>query len=136
MKKFSFEIIEGYRNGGQKIEQSIRYALTGKIIKADNLPATIGADCNGYQIKSARATICKGDHLGAVRPWVCFERCNGYIYGTQDGTAYIMTKKEYMDFAITFGTITRDSQKNGGASKIRFGHETQKMREYLKERAE
>ena len=136
MKKFNFEIVDGYKNNGQKIEQSIRYALTGKIIKADNLPATVGADCNGYQIKSARATVCKGEKIDDCRIKICFERCNGYIYGTLDGIGYIMTKEEYRDFVLKFGTVTRESNKNGGNAKIRFGHETKALREYLDERAE
>lgn len=132
MTTFKFEILNGYRNRGQNIEQSIRYALTGEVCKADNKPATLCGDCGDYQIKSARATICKGfdiaHHLKA-------DAAKAYIYGTQDGVAYIMTKAEYKEFAEAFGEKTRESKQNGGAEKIRLRHESKALLNWLAERA-
>lgn len=54
-----------YSNNGQHAEQIARYTLTGKIEKADNKPFTVGGDVDDIQIKSARATICKGTDLDA-----------------------------------------------------------------------
>lgn len=118
-----------YKNNGQHAEQVLRYTLTGQIIKADNIPAEKGGDCLDIQIKSARATICKGKDLTA---WLAKDGARRYAYVTNDfGTAYIMNKAEWLKFAQTFGTITRDSKKNGEAEKIRLGHETNAMRGYL-----
>lgn len=142
MKKFNFEIIDGYRNNGQKLEQSVRYALTGAIVKADNIPATIASDCNGYQIKSARATIAS--NCGTKEPantankraqiiagWLVHDVARAYIYATADGTAYVMDVDEYLTFTANFSTVTRDSSKNGGRYKIRLRYETVTMREWL-----
>lgn len=132
MTHFTFRRLGNYTNNGQDIEQSIRYAMTGAIEKADNLRHDLGSDCNGYQIKSARATVCKGTD---IRAYLATDASNAYIYGTLDGTAYVMTTAEYITFVDTFGTTTRESAKNGGAEKIRLGHETKKMLEWLKAKA-
>ena len=131
MRKFNFNYLNNYTNHGQNAEQSIRYALTGVIARADNLAHNRGADCEDYQIKSARASICKGTDLLA---YLATDKANEYIYGTKDGTAYIMSRAEYIDFVRVFGTETNESGKNGNGRKIRLKHETQAMLAYLAER--
>ena len=121
-----------YRNNGQHMEQWVRYTLTGETAKADNLAHDKGADCMGYQIKSARATVCKGTDLVA---YLATDMATAYIYATLDGVAYVMTKTEYIAFVEVFGTVTRESSKNGGAEKIRLKHETPALLTYLAERA-
>lgn len=128
MQKIHFQYLNNYHNHGQNAEQSIRFALTGEIVKADNLRYDLGADCLNYQIKSARATVCKGTDLDA---YLDKDASTAYIYATQDGIAYIMDRAKYTAFIKEFGTVTRESSKNGGAEKIRLGHETVKMREWL-----
>lgn len=128
MTKFNFTLLNNYKNNGQNIEQSIRFTLTGKIEKADNIAHNKGTDCLEYQIKSARATVCKGRNL---KEYLNEDANKAYIYGTLDGTAYIMSRQEYENFIAIFGTLTRESEKNGGGEKIRLGHETKKMREWL-----
>lgn len=127
----AIEFTRVYKNGGQYLEQKMRYALTGEIVKADNRPSTKSADCLHYQIKSARATVCRGldlaSHLQA-------DKATEYIYITKQERAYIMSKIEYAEFVGEFGTVTRESQKNGGHEKIRLGHETSKMLQWLAER--
>ena len=132
MKTFRFTYLNNYRNHGQNAEQSIRFTLTGEICKADNLPHDLGADCLNYQIKSARATVCKGEDLGA---YLDRDASTAYIYATNDGTAYIMDRAEYTAFVEAFGTVTADSTKNGGQNKIRLGHESAKLLAWLAERA-
>lgn len=121
-----------YRNNGQHAEQWFRYTLTGETYKADNLEHDKGADCMGYQIKSARATVCKGMD---IRAYLATDKATAYAYVTTDGIAYIMTKTEYIAFIEVFGTVTRESTKNGGAEKIRLKHETPALLAYLAERA-
>ena len=132
MTKFTFTYLNNYRNHGQNAEQSVRFALTGEIHKADNIRFDISADVLNFQIKSARATICKGTDL---EKYLDLDASTAYIYATKQGTAYILSRTEYTAFVKAFGTVTVDSTKNGGAQKIRLGHETQKMLAWLAELA-
>lgn len=118
-----------YKNNGQHAEQVFRYTVTGEIAKADNKPAWMCGDCLDIQIKSARATVCKGTDLDQ---YLATDAARRYAYVASDfSTAYIMSKAEWKSFAGKFGTITRESGKNGGAEKIRLGHETKEMRDWL-----
>lgn len=128
MTHFRFHYLNNYRNHGQDAEQSVRFVLTGEVAKADNLRYDLGADCLNYQIKSARATVCKGADLES---YLDRDASSAYIYATEDGVAYVMSRAEYTEFVKTFGTVTKDSAKNGGAEKIRLKHETPAMRDWL-----
>jgi hypothetical protein len=132
MKKFFFEYLNNYANHGQNAEQSIRHKLTGEIAKADNVAHDKGTDCLTYQIKSARATVCKGTDIKAYLATDC---ATEYIYGTNDGVAYVMSRTEYIEFVEVFGTVTRESSRNGGAEKIRLKSESVALLAYLAERA-
>ena len=117
-----------YKNNGQHCEQWFRFTLTGKIEKADNLAHDKGTDLLHYSIKSARATVCKGTDLTA---YLDTDKATEYVYVTKNGTAYIMNRTEYTAFVETFGTVTTESAKNGGQSKIRLGHETTALLQWL-----
>ena len=121
-----------YKNNGQRLEQIARFNLTGKIIKADNRKATECSDCNGFQIKSARATICKGTDIKAH---IESDAAQAYIYITAELIAYTMSKSEYFEFTTKFATLTRESPKNGGAVKMRLKSESRVMIEWLEARA-
>ena len=131
MTTFRFQYLNNYTNHGQNAEQSIRFTLTGEIAKADNLRHDLGADCLNFQIKSARATVCKGEDLEG---YLDRDASTAYIYATNEGTAYIMNRAEYTEFVKEFGTLTVESAKNGGTKKIRLRHETAAMLEWLAER--
>ena len=132
MTTFNFTYLNNYRNHGQNAEQSVRFELTGEIAKADNLAHDLGADCLNYQIKSARATVCKGTDLTA---YLDRDASTAYIYATKEGRAYVMNRAEYTAFCNTFATVTRESGKNGGSEKLRLGHETPRLLAWLAERA-
>lgn len=132
MKQFNFRLLNNYKNRGQDIEQSIRYTLTNTICKADNVAYDKGTDCLNYQIKSARATVCKGLDLKA---YLDRDQATAYIYGTLNGKAYEMNREEYENFVSEFGTVDRESSKNGGKTKIRLKHETTAMLKWLEDRA-
>lgn len=122
-------IAREYKNNGQHAEQVFRFTLTGELTKADNLRHDLGADCLDIQIKSARATVCKGTDLDA---YLAMDAAKRYAYVTSDfAKAYVMDRAEWKAFATRFGTVTRESAKNGGSEKIRLGHETNEMREWL-----
>lgn len=129
MTKFHFTYLGNYKNHGQDAEQSVRFILTGEICKADNLAHHLGADCLNFQIKSARATVCNGtDLLG----YLAMDAATAYIYATCDGTAYVMSKEEYIEFVTCFGVVDHASSKNGGADKLRLKHEGKAMLEWLR----
>lgn len=118
-----------YKNRGQQAELVYRFTVTGQVCKADNTPSWISGDCGSTQVKSARATICKGRNIAAH---IAADAATEYAYVTADFTiAYIMTPVEWLKFATLFGTVTRESQANGGAEKTRLGKETRAMREWL-----
>jgi hypothetical protein len=132
MTTFRFNYLNNYANHGQNAEQSIRYALTGTIERADNVAHNKGTDCLTYQIKSARASVCKGTDLKA---YLDMDAATAYIYGTQNGTAYIMSREEYEEFCGEFATPTTESAKNGGGAKLRLKSESKALLEWLSARA-
>ena len=122
-----------YANNGQHAEQVVRFTLTGEICKADNLEHTLGGDVLDIQIKSARATICKGTDVDA---YLALDGANRFAYVTKDfGTAYIMSRAEWAEFCKTFGQVAHESTKNGGAVKLRLPDEPKAVREWLAARA-
>ena len=134
MRKFIIHdtIKRQYKNNGQYIEQLVRYALTGQVLKADNIAYDRGTDCLNYQIKSARATVCKGVDIIA---YINAEKASLFLYVTKSLVAYEMNKAEYVLFCQTFGTVTRESEKNGGEPKIRLKSESKALLQWLTERA-
>jgi hypothetical protein len=118
-----------YTNNGQHYEQLYRFNKSGKICKADNRP---GADYEDIQIKSARATICKGTDL---KSHIENDTAKRYVYVTKNLVAYEMSKSEYLEFTIMFATLTRESSKNGGGEKMRLKSESKAMIEWLRAKA-
>lgn len=118
-----------YANNGQHKEQVCRFYLSGKICKADNKE---GCDYANIQIKSARATICKGTD---IRGYVMNDAATYYIYVTNNLIGYKMNKAEYIEFCEKFATLTRESAKNGGAEKMRLKSESKEMLEWLRAKA-
>lgn len=129
MRTFNFKYLNNYANHGQNAEQSVRMELTGELCKADNLPHHLGGDCLNFQIKSARATICKGLDLKA---YLDMDGATAYIYADKDGTAWVMDRAEYTAFCTEFATATYESQQNGGGEKLRLKSESSKMMAWLK----
>lgn len=131
--KLKLDMPRQYPNAGQHAEQLFIYTATGEIRKASNLPFTKGGDFEDIQIKSARATVCKGLDLDSH---LQKDKAQRYAYVRADfKVAYIMSPTEWREFVSQFGTITRESSKNGGAEKIRLKQETEQMREWLERRA-
>ena len=117
-----------YANNGQHLEQCARYFFTGEIAKADNKPHTDGGDIDDIQIKTARATVCKGLD---IEKYLEADGAKRYAYITKDLTMYIMNRSEYIEFCTTFGTATKESAKNGGADKIRLKPESKNLLTWL-----
>lgn len=131
MKVYQLQPIERhYANNGQHLEQVYRFNKTGLIEKADNRKNA--PDCGTVQIKCARATICHGtDYVTEI----ALNPAESYAYITATLTCYEMTKTEFTEFVTEFGTATFESKKNGGSAKIRLGHETTRLLQWLASRA-
>ena len=115
-----------YKNNGQHLEQLYRYNVSGKMMKADNLK---GNDLGSVQIKSARASVCKGLDFES---FILNDTALVYAYVVADGSkAYEMNKTEWIEFVSMFGTVITESNKNGGAVKIRLSTETKRIVAYL-----
>lgn len=116
------EINRTYKNNGQHLEQVYRYTLTNRLEKADNRPEP---DIDNIQIKSARATVCKGTNYNE---FIMNDKATVYAYVMKDGKkAYEMNKTEYIEFVEKFGTVTTESASNGGAVKTRLKSESKEM---------
>ena len=127
--KLNNSIERQYKNNGQHAEQVMRFTLTGEIVKADNKPHSFGGDVLDIQIKSQKATVCKGYDINA---YLAMDGASRYAYVTADfGTAYVMDKAEYIAFVNEFGCKTRESQKNGGGEKIQLLSESKRMMEWF-----
>jgi hypothetical protein len=131
METLKIEYLGNYANHGQDAEQSFRFAVTGQLEKADNLHHSLGGDCLDMQIKSARATVCKGLDLKA---YLDLDGAKRFVYVTNDGTAYIMSRTEYELFCTEFATPTTESVKNGGQPKLRLKSESKALLEWLASR--
>lgn len=122
-----------YKNNGQHAEQVMRFTLTGEIVKADNKSHKLGGDVLDIQIKSQKATVCKGYDINA---YLALDGANRFAYVTSDfATAYVMSKAEYIEFVKEFGCKTRESTKNGGGEKIQLLSESKRMLEWFGARA-
>lgn len=56
---------------------------------------------------------------------------NHFAYVTADGTCYMMSLGEFKKFVYAFCRVERESEKNGGAMKIRCRKESKKMVKWL-----
>lgn len=122
-----------YNNVGQQAEVVVSFTLYGTYKKADNISHEKCGDIDDIQIKSARATVCKGRNISA---YLENDGAKRFAYVVKDfSRMYIMAKAEYIEFVEKFGTLTRESSKNGGTEKIRLKHESKEMLEWLGARA-
>lgn len=127
--KLSTDIERTYANNGQHAEQIARFTLTGEIVKADNKPFTTGGDVLDIQVKSARATVCKGLDIKAH---IELDKANCYGYVLADfSKMYVMTPAEWIKFVEKFAKPTTESSKNGGGVKLKLPHESKAMREWF-----
>lgn len=137
MKK-SFRMYERrYPNNGQEAERVTSLNLLGLDRKADNRPFWAGADVGVLQVKTAKATICKGVD---IRAHVREDVAEYYCYVLKDLSAcYIMHPITWIRFVERFAYKTRDSVgkrgerggSNGGHEKLKLYDETKAMRQWL-----
>jgi len=106
-----------YANNGLHKEQWLAYVLTGVHRKADNKPFSDGGDIGLIQVKSSRATICKGDTLNAIYDHMSVDKAEVFAYVCDDmRTVYYMTRSEYVEFVLEFASVVADSSGRRGSS--------------------
>lgn len=102
----------------------------------------VNANGIGYSVKASgfslmSGTLCEGktefDEI-----WKLYKarvHSTRFVYVTKDGIAYIMNINEFEKFVYEFCKVEKESQKNGGYSKIRCKKESNKMVEWLSKNA-
>jgi hypothetical protein len=128
-----------YSNNGMQKEIEFIFTVSGEIKKHDNIAYNKGSDYQNTSIKASGFSLASGlkakDFNGQIKEYFENVHSNEFAYVTNDYIAYIMNKEEFKEFLINFSTLTRESTKNGGMAKIRARKESQKMRDWLSERA-
>lgn len=130
-----------YKNNGAHAQQALDFTLTGHIRPHDNVKWNEGSDIPELHmsVKTDRFTLAS-DLIGEtisdkVDDYFNRTASNVFAYVATTGIAYIMNPTEFKAFMLTFCKLERDSSKNGGRMKVRFPHETEKVREWLSQKA-
>ena len=114
--------------------------------KHDASPYYADSDVNvgdaHISLKASKFTLMSGNLCEGLTDfdaiWALYEHkthSNTFVYVDADYTAYEMNMVEFKTFVYTFCHIERESEKNGGAYKIRCKAESKKMLQWLSERA-
>lgn len=101
-------------------------------------------DANGkhISIKASAFTLMSGSLCNGIEDfdgiWNLYEshvHSDTFAYITADFTVYEMNLGEFKQFVYTFARTERESEKNGGAMKIRLRKESGKMLKWLADKA-
>lgn len=130
-----------YTNNGQHAEQTLAYALTGEIRAHDNVPFDKGSDIPEYHmsVKSSKASLMSGNRCesqtkeGIIAEFIAKSASTCFAYVVADFTvAYVMNGNEFAEFCHEFGSLTRESTKNGGKAKVQLRAESAKTLAWFK----
>ena len=132
-----------HNNNGINKEQCLDFHLNGRHGKHDNLRWYEGSDLpeQKMSVKSARFSLTAGGQLRGesleemLTDFFARVASERFAYVTETYTVYEMNATEFREFVLTFGTIEKDSSKNGGRKKIKAKSESQKMIEWFEMRA-
>lgn len=102
----------------------------------------LDADGKHISIKASAFTLMSGSLCEGIEDfdgiWNLYEsrvHSDTFAYITADFTVYEMTIGEFKQFVYTFARTERESEKNGGAMKIRLRKESGKMLKWLADKA-
>ena len=130
-----------YTNNGQHAEQTLAYALTGEIRAHDNVPFDKGSDIPEYHmsVKSSKASLMSGNRCesqtkeGIIAELIAKSASTCFAYVVADfSVAYVMNGNEFAEFCTEFGSLTRESTKNGGKAKVQLRAESAKTLAWFK----
>ena len=146
MTTYNFAPASAPKNHGIAVEWGIcsHYGITR--VAHDHAAYDKDSDVNfgdkHMSVKASKFTLMSGSLCEGRETfdgiWELFaERThsNTFVYGAQTGKAYEMNLDEFKRFVYTFCTVQRESEKNGGAAKIRCRAESKKMLDWLEARA-
>ena len=114
--------------------------------KHDAKPYNVASDLEineeKISIKASKFSLMSGKLCNGLTSfdeiWKLYEtntHSNKVVYITEDFTAYEMTITEFKTFVYTFCKTEKESEKNGGAIKIRCKTESKKMIEWFQAKA-
>lgn len=116
-----------YKNHGNNAEYACG-AFYGVEAKPNNRSHKLGGDVLGFQVKSARATVCEGLDFNA---YLAEDAADSFIYVTKTFKGYVMSRSEYAEFLRLFSYAGLSSKKNGEKPVLRLKSESRKMLEWL-----
>lgn len=134
------ENVSTARNNGIRMEQNLRYALTGHMAdRHDSTPFDKGSDIEELHmsVKSAKATLVAASMMsaktfeGQVEEYFSRVASKAFAYVTKDNVAYIMNATEFRAFVEKFGSFQQESEKNGGGYKVRLKSESKALLNWL-----
>lgn len=136
MDKMVLARVSTARKQADRKEDDFRFALTNVCThKHDNVEFSQGADVLDYSIKTSHASLpstLKGETITEkLADMYKRDYANKYVYISNDNVAYIMNKCEFTAFVTEFGRLEKDSQKNGGNTKVRILRESSRMLAWL-----
>lgn len=134
--------MEVSRNAGDNREWSVCSYVGAERTKHDSSDYRKTSDIvvgdRHISVKSSAFTLMSGNMCEGEQTldgiWSVYERnthSNEFAYVTQDFVAYFMSLDEFKRFVYAFCRTERESEKNGGAMKIRCRKESKKMVEWL-----
>lgn len=106
--------------------------------KHDSAPYNVASDVvigeEKISIKASKFSLMSGKLCNGLTEfnaiWELYEanvHSNKFVYITEDFTAYEMTIAEFKSFVFEFCKTEKESEKNGGAMKIRCKTESKKV---------
>ena len=126
-------------NYGMYAEQNLVYHFTGEVRKHDCVPFDKDSDLpemnmsiksNGFSLASGKSN--RGNTLEEkLDDFFARVHSTQFAYVTLTHEVFIMNADEFRSFLNTFGTLTYESEKNGGYPKVRARKESKKMIEWL-----
>jgi hypothetical protein len=130
------------RNEGDNKEFSVCAYVGAERTKHDSKDFRTSSDIvvgdRHISVKSSAFTLmsgnmCEGETTfdGIWNVYADNTHSNEFVYVAQNFIAYFMNLAEFKKFVYAFCRVERESEKNGGAMKIRCRKESKKMIEWL-----
>ena len=91
----------------------------------------ISVKSSAFTLMSGNMCEGKTDFDGIWNVYADNTHSNEFVYVAQNFVAYFMSLAEFKKFVYAFCRVERESEKNGGAMKIRCRKESKKMIEWL-----